>query len=118
MTEAHAKPASLGVQLLADIRQVFNGQQRMSSTEILLALHDMDTAPWASLKGEPIDARFLARTLSKYEIEPRQLRIGPTKVRGYTRGDFLDAWERYCPSPSTPEAVHAVQPVHPGQEVA
>ncbi len=110
VAESKAKPASLGVQLLADIRKAFTDVDRMSTVELLQHLHDMDTAPWSSVKGEPIDARFLARMLGKYEIEPTKLRIGAVTVRGYYRHDFTDAWERYCPSPVLADAEHPEQP--------
>jgi hypothetical protein len=109
IAESKSKPSSLGVQLLSDVRKVLSNVDRISTTELLLALHDMETAPWSSLRGEPIDARFLARTLDKYEIKPSKLRIGALTVRGYHRHDFADAWERYCSSPSAPEAEHAEQ---------
>lgn len=107
IAEAKSKPASLGVQLLSDVRRVMGGSDRITTTDLLNALHDLDTAPWASLRGEPIDARFLARTLDKYEISPSKIRTGSTTARGYHRHDFADAWERYCPSPSPAEAEHA-----------
>ena len=109
VSESKGRPASLGVQLLTDIRKLFDGVDRMSTTEMLDRLHDMDTAPWSSVKGEPIDARFLARFLGKYEIEPTKLRIGTVTVRGYHRHDFVDAWERYCTSPVPPDAEQAEQ---------
>jgi hypothetical protein len=109
VAESKSKPSSLGVQLLADIRKLFSDVDRMSTTEILERLHDMDTAPWSSVRGEPIDARFVARMLGKYEIEPTKLRIGSLTVRGYHRSSFVDAWERYCPSPVPQEAEHAEQ---------
>lgn len=107
IAEAKSKPASLGVQLLSDVRRVMGDSDRITTAELLHALHDLDTAPWASLRGEPIDARFLARTLDKYEISPSKLRIGTGTARGYHRHDFADAWERYCPSPVPAEAEQA-----------
>ena len=104
ITESKSKPASLGVQLLADVRKVLGDLDRISTTDLLDALHDLDTAPWSSLRGEPIDARFLARTLDKYEISPSKIRIGVGTVRGYHRHDFADAWERYCPD--VPDVPH------------
>ncbi|MEI3866638.1 DUF3631 domain-containing protein [Microbacterium sp. CCNWLW134] len=109
VTESKSKPASLGVQLLTDIRRVMADSDRISTTELLDALHDLETAPWSSLRGEPIDARFLARTLSKYEIEPTKIRVGVATVRGYHRSAFADAWERYCPPPFVPETEQAEQ---------
>lgn len=107
VAESKSKPASLGVQLLSDVRKVLGDLDRISTAELLDALHDLDTAPWSSLRGEPIDARFLARTLDKYEISPSKIRIGASTARGYHRHDFVDAWDRYCPSPSPTDTEHA-----------
>jgi len=94
VTDSKHRPLSLGVQLLSDIRRVLT-EDRIQTGDLLNRLHQLETAPWASLKGEPIDAMFLARMLREYEIEPLQLRIGGLKTRGYLRADFEDAWERY-----------------------
>ncbi len=112
IAESKSKPASLGVQLLADVRRVLGSSDRITTIDLLNALHDLDTAPWASLRGEPIDARFLARTLDKYEISPSKIRVGSTTARGYHRHDFVDAWERYCPSPSPADTEQAEQTEH------
>jgi len=102
IAEAKAKPASLGVQLLADIRRVLGDRDRIGSHELLTLLHELDTAPWSSLRGEPIDARFLSKTLGKYEIQPQKIRLSATTtVQGYHRAAFVDAWERYCPTSLT-----------------
>jgi hypothetical protein len=102
---------SLGVRLLRDIKSVFDEEDkdRLSTSTILEKLHEADEAPWGSLRGEPLDARGLARFLKPYGIQPEQLRIDEGKVRGYRRGAFKDAWERYLCAP--PEK--AVQAVHP-----
>jgi hypothetical protein len=106
---------SLGVRLLRDIRTVFDGEEgadRLATGVILEKLHDAEEAPWGSLRGEPLDARGLARFLKPYGIKPEQLRVADNKVRGYRRASFEDAWARYLPA--TPEeAVHPVQAVHP-----
>ena len=99
VAEAQNKPATLGIRLLADIRIVMGDRDRISTGELLIGLHDIDTAPWGSIKGEPIDARFLARTLGKYEIPTNTtIRIEGNPVKGYAASHFFDAWERYLPS--------------------
>jgi hypothetical protein len=113
-TTAREDSESLGVRLLRDIRSVFDKEDvdRLSTSTILEKLHRADEAPWGSLRGEPLDARGLAQLLKPYGIQPEQLRIGEDKVRGYRRGAFKDAWERYLYD--TPEeVVQAVQAVHP-----
>lgn len=113
-TTAREDSESLGIRLLRDIKSVFGegGKDRLSTSTLLEKLHEADEAPWGSLRGEPLDARGLARLLKPYGVQPKQLRIDEDKVRGYRRGVFKDAWERYlCDTPE--ESVQAVQAVHP-----
>lgn len=92
------KPATLGIRLLADIRKVLGDVERISTNELLTRLHGLESAPWGSVKGEPIDSRFLARMLTKYEIDTNNaFKLNGTTVRGYRRSHFVDAWDRYLP---------------------
>jgi hypothetical protein len=88
---------SLGVRLLHDVRDIFDEEkaERLSTSTILEKLHDADEAPWGSLRGEPLDARSLARLLKPYGIRPKQIREGEQTHKGYKREDFEDAWSRY-----------------------
>jgi hypothetical protein len=99
---------SLGVRLLRDLRDIFDGEkaERLSTTTLLERLHGAEDAPWVSLRGEPLDARGLARLLKPYGVRPEKLRGGKGTFRGYRRSDFEDAWSRYTPE----EAEH---PEHP-----
>lgn len=64
---------------------------------------DLDEAPWASIRrGEPIDPRGLAHRLIKYGIGSKTHRQGDTVFRGYSRGQFSDAWSRYLPPTAAP----------------
>jgi hypothetical protein len=99
ITEAKETPATLGIRLLADIKSVIGLNDRISTADLLNSLHSMETAPWASVKGEPIDSRFLARMLSKYEIPTNNtIKINGHAVKGYLLSHFWDAFERYAPS--------------------
>lgn len=95
---------SLGVRLLEDLRTVFGVADRLPTDVILQRLVDLDEAPWGDLRGKPLDSRALARRLARYEIAPKRLRIGDRSVRGYERGDCLDAFSRYLTyvNPDTP----------------
>ena len=88
---------SLGVRLLRDIRDVFDDKSsdRLPTRKLLEALHAMEEAPWGSLRGEPLDARGLARLLKPYSVKPEKLREGDDTFRGYRRTSFEDAWVRY-----------------------
>lgn len=91
--------ASLGVQLLSDIRRCFGDQDRLPSIELIDKLLADEEAPWADLKGKKLDQRRLAKMLAPYGIKPVGVRMpsGGTP-RGYRRDHFHDAWQRYLPA--------------------
>jgi hypothetical protein len=102
VARAKEKPPTLGIRLLADIRNVLADRDRITTAELLDALHGLESAPWGSIKGEPIDSRFLARTLGKYEISTNNtIRAGLGTAKGYMRHHFADAFERYLPAVTT-----------------
>lgn len=95
---------SIGIRLLTDLRDIFNGAERMLSADLLNKLAELDDAPWADLDGKPITARALARMLGDYvtadndPIKPRNIKTGPkSSAKGYYAADLTDAWLRYCP---------------------
>ncbi len=93
---------STGVRLLADLREVFTARgdpEHLPSSELVEALIGLEEAPWGDLRGMPLDARGLARRLRPFGVRPHQVRIGAVTVKGYTRKDLADPWDRYCPSP-------------------
>ena len=99
VAEAKKKPATLGIRLLADIRDVMGNADRISTNNLLAKLHELETAPWGNIKGEPIDARFLSRMLGKYEVLTNNtFKIDGLPVKGYQRHHLADAWERYLPT--------------------
>lgn len=100
--DAHDRPASLGLRLLADVRRVFDrvGETRIRSTELLHELLGLDEAPWSDLGGKgAIESRYLGRTFDAYGIPAaRPIRFGGLGVqKGWARSDFADAWTRYLP---------------------
>ena len=102
VAESKNQPVSLGIRLLKDIREVFT-DDRLSTARLLERLHALDTAPWGSMRGEPIDDRFLARELGKYEIKSHTVRFSDKPLKGYLKSDFFDAWERYTTEPEEDE---------------
>ncbi len=100
---------SLGVRLLDDVRKVFLSRDTDAlATESLLAgLFDLDESPWGEMGGKPLNDRGLASKLRKYGIAPKVIRIGTATPRGYARGDFIDAWQRYLPTPPLGSATTA-----------
>lgn len=125
-------PASVYVQLLADIRRVFDEVKvdRLASADLAERLAGIEESPWGEWRGKPIDARWLARNLKRYGISPANRRFpDPNPDRddvvrkGYERGDFLDAWTRYLDdagdtATSATSVTEQVSPVADGNAVA
>jgi hypothetical protein len=88
---------SLGVRLLADIREALADRTSpIPTSELLEELTTVEEAPWGDLRGKPLDARRLAKMLRPYGIKPKVIRVGAATPRGYAPDDFTDAWLRYC----------------------
>jgi hypothetical protein len=115
VAQAAERPATLGVRLLGDLREIFDrhGADQLPTDTILEDLHQLDESPWADLRGKPLDARGLSRRLREYvradgtAIKPVVIRVGDATPRGYRRDDLLDAWTRYLPPPPPDSATSA-----------
>lgn len=110
VTESKESTPSLGIRLLTDLKQVFGGEDHMSTFDILNALYDIEEAPWAELRGKPLDARGLARILKQYRVKPATVRVGDKTAKGYYADDLFDAWQRYVPDK---EVTHVTDVTHP-----
>ncbi len=97
VSDATGDRGSLGVRLLSDLRSVFSNRNAMCTSEILVALIDLEEAPWGDLRGKSLDARRLASLLKPYGVESKQIRIGEKSQKGYARESLYDAWSRYLP---------------------
>ena len=92
------RAGSLGIRLLADLRDFFalnTTTSKSSTTDILHYLIDIDESPWGDLRGKPLDARGLSRRLAKYGIKPGAHRDGERVFKGYDADHFADAFARY-----------------------
>jgi hypothetical protein len=89
---------SLGVRLLADLREVFRGAEHRPTEHLLTALHNLPEAPWGDLKGRQQDARQLAKLLREYDVKSKVIREPTGTIRGYERADLHDVWQRYLPT--------------------
>lgn len=90
--------ASVGIQLLADLRAMFEEQQtdRLASKEICEALALMEDRPWPEWKvGKPIITRQLAKLLKPFGIVPSTIRTDHGTPKGYRLEQFKDAFARY-----------------------
>lgn len=101
-TFVKAKPqnaVSLGVRLLADLREIWpENQSAMFTTDILWRLADLEESPWGDLYGEGLKPRKLAQMLSDYGASSKKVRVGDETRQGYQREDLWDAWARYLPT--------------------
>ena len=96
--------SSTGVELLADIRDVFGDEEKLHTRTLLDRLCGLDEAAWGDWYGKPITARFLATRLKPYQIHSKDLRIDESVLKGYERGAFTDAFDRYLPATSATDA--------------
>jgi hypothetical protein len=87
-----------GVQLLADLFDVFQAADKLATETILHRLHGLPESAWADIYGKPLNERGLATRLRKYGIKPKVVRIGDSTPRGYLAADLHDAWNRYVPA--------------------
>ena len=112
--DARAADSSIGVQLLNDIRVVFEskGLDRLSSTELAAALAEIETSPWGEWShGKPLTAAKLARLLSPYGITPHNIRMEGKVPKGYELEGFRDAFERYLRLTNAPSDVQSATPL-------
>ncbi|HZU05710.1 MAG TPA: DUF3631 domain-containing protein [Chloroflexota bacterium] len=105
------KEPSLGVRLLADIRDILDreGRDALPTAALLEHLHELEEAPWKSLHGKPLDAYGLARRLADYGVRSKNIRDGARIVKGYERAAFIEAWQRYLPPLSRNPATSATR---------
>lgn len=98
---------TLNVELLADIRRVFDqeGSERIFTADLIRALAGKEEGAWSKWWDEREGkvasgaARRLANRLAGFEIEPKEIRVGERTGRGYERRAFTDAWARLLPHP-------------------
>ncbi len=102
VSDSMAGAPSIGVQLLTDLKDVFNNHEVQSSEAILTALHEMDERPWNDLRGKPVDSRWLSRQLSKYGVKSGTVRTPEGTRKGYKAVDLHDPWTRYVSDKDQP----------------
>ena len=91
------------VQLLAAIKEVFGGRDRMTTADLVGKLLERDDEPWPTVRrGQPLDAYYLRSTLKGVvDRKTPVIRIGDRTKRGYYRADFEPAWQRYLAAESS-----------------
>jgi putative DNA primase/helicase len=92
---------SIGIQLLADIKEAFTalGTDRATSATLITGLVKEPEKPWATYnKGKPLSQRQLAGLLKDFEIYPRTVRTTDERGKGYLLPSLADAFARYLPA--------------------
>lgn len=126
MSNAANSSSSIGTRLLADMRELFlaAGADRMETADILAQLIDSEESSWDDIDGRPLDARRLAREMSRYNVRPKDLKLPSGSVRKGYRTDgpdgLADVWLRYLPQAATSAtgATSQVSPMEARQQVA
>lgn len=103
LTAGDDRDASIGVRLLADLRDVFGDAEALHGSTILEALHKIEEAPWGDWYGRALTPRDLARLLKPYGVTAVDVKIADVTRRGYRRDHLHDAWSRYLSPPDSDE---------------
>ncbi|MEZ5078441.1 MAG: DUF3631 domain-containing protein [Solirubrobacterales bacterium] len=111
-----------GQQLLEAVRTAMGVEDRITTAALLEAVNGEDELPFGSWRdGKGLDARGIAKILSKYGIRPRSIRVEDgTTPKGYLREQMLDAWERWLAPASKrpPQAPHPPLPLQSATDVS
>ena len=92
-----AADSTLGERLLADLHDVFGGEDAMHGETILDRLRKISEAPWGDYFGRPLNARDLAKLLRPFGVRSLDVKFGGVTKRGYRREHLHDPWSRYPP---------------------
>jgi putative DNA primase/helicase len=99
--EADESTQSIGVELLADIKEIFEMKrvEKIIIKDLIYALCEDQEKPWATYnRGISITPRQVGRMLSGYKIKSKPIRIVGTVYKCYCIEQFTDAFERYLNS--------------------
>ena len=92
------KTQSLAVMLLSDIRDIFTrtGAERLSSRLLVEELRALLGRSWNEAnRNKPINEKWLATQLARFEISPTILRGEEARARGYEFVAFKQLFARY-----------------------
>jgi putative DNA primase/helicase len=80
---------------------VLTKADRVFSRSLVDRLCSVGVRPWNDLPGGGnITERWLARQLRPYGVQPRTIRIGMHRAKGYFRADLEEVFTRYVPNPN------------------
>ena len=111
-----AEDQNIGVQLLADIRSIFDAidDDKVTTAAMLEKLKEIETSPWCDWsKGKGLTPNGLSRLLKPFGISPRTIRVEEKTAKGYLAESFNDAFARYLSGNPSQSGVAAVTPSQP-----
>ena len=93
--------ASLQIQLLLDLRDIFGTQEYMYSQNICNELGNKEERIWSRFgrRREQITPYHLGRLLREFGIKSQNKRTGHNVNKVYFAKDFADVFQRYLPPP-------------------
>jgi len=124
----HAKTALFGqvdmsepskaIMLLEDIREVMDSDEdRISTKDMISRLCKKEDAPWSDYnfrasdrENRRISDRQISNLLKKYNIQPKNVRVGRKVPKGYDREALQNAWNRYIPVDTPIQSATTLQP--------
>jgi hypothetical protein len=107
--------ASIGVQLLRDLRAVFGDHDKLRSDQIVTDLSALPESPWRRFhaNGNALNVRDLSRLLKDYGVSSRDVWLDGRSAKGYTADDLRDAWERYTPPAESARSARSARTARP-----
>jgi Protein of unknown function (DUF3631)/CHC2 zinc finger len=97
--EGKADSRTLGVQLLTDIKALFDADPKaegMHSVTIVTKLTGDPEKSWdEAFRGKPLTQNRLAKVLKAYAIISENVTVNMTELKGYRRSNFEEAWTVY-----------------------
>ncbi|WP_259400652.1 DUF3631 domain-containing protein [Microbispora sp. H13382] len=108
---------STRIRLLADCRTAFGADTALPAAVLLERLKADPESGWADFGPTGLTPMKLGTIRREYDIRPATIRFASGQAKGYHRGNFANAWERYCPTAEPlPEA--AVVPIGRGSRTS
>ncbi|MEV4080795.1 DUF3631 domain-containing protein [Nonomuraea fuscirosea] len=101
--------ASTRVRLLAACRAAFGADAALPTVVLLERLKADPEGEWNEHGSAGLTPIKLGTMLREYDIRPAAIRFPDGPLRGYRRGDFADAWARYCPTLEPPPGADILQ---------
>jgi hypothetical protein len=106
---------STQARLLTDCRDAFGDANVLPTADLLHRLKADPEAPWSTYGPNGLSAMKLAQLLREFDITSSTMRFPTGQAKGYSRCDFTDAWNRYCPADARPERLGEGEPYQPSR---